>query len=112
MKYIFERNWNFIKPDQPIVLVNLRVQATVASGWQGLVRHGNQPQAGTAASTTARDVYIDGKMQTLPVYQRHQLAAHATIEGPAVIEEPSSCVIFKQGQSARVDDIGNLNIHL
>jgi N-methylhydantoinase A len=107
-----KRNWNFIKPDQPIVLVNLRVQATVASGWQGLVRHGNQPQAGTAASTTTRDVYIDGKMQTLPVYQRHQLAAHATIEGPAVIEEPSSCVIFKQGQSARVDDIGNLNIHL
>jgi N-methylhydantoinase A len=51
-------------------------------------------------------------MQALPVYQRSQLAAHATIQGPAVIEEPSSCVIFKQGQSASVDDIGNLNIHL
>jgi N-methylhydantoinase A len=106
-----KRNWNFIKPDQPIVLVNLRVQANVASGWQGLVRHGSTSSTGTASKAT-REVYIDGKMQTLPVYQRHQLAANATIQGPAVIEEPSSCVIFKQGQSARVDDIGNLNIHL
>jgi N-methylhydantoinase A len=107
-----KRNWNFIKPDQPIVLVNLRVQANVASGWHGLVRHADAAQANAAASTSTRQVYIDGKMQALPVYQRSQLAVHATIQGPAVIEEPSSCVIFKQGQSASVDDIGNLNIQL
>jgi N-methylhydantoinase A len=107
-----KRNWNFIKPDQPIVLVNLRVQANVASGWQGLVRQVEAGKHGATGSATTRHVYIDGKMQALPVYQRSQLAAHATIQGPAVIEEPSSCVIFKQGQSASVDDIGNLNIHL
>jgi len=107
-----KRNWNFIKPDQPIVLVNLRVQANVASGWHGLVRQVEAGKPGAAGSATTRHVYIDGKMQALPVYQRSQLAAHATIQGPAVIEEPSSCVIFKQGQSASVDDIGNLNIHL
>ena len=107
-----KRNWNFIKPDQPIVLVNLRVQANVASGWQGLVRHADESKLGTGGATPTRNVYIDGKMQALPVYQRTQLAPHATIQGPAVIEEPSSCVIFKQGQSASLDDIGNLNIHL
>jgi len=46
------------------------------------------------------------------VYQRSELAVNDTIHGPAVIEEPSSCVIFKLGQSASVDDIGNLNIQL
>jgi N-methylhydantoinase A len=107
-----KRNWNFIKPDQPIVLVNLRVQANVASGWQGLVRHADASKLGAGGATPTRNVYIDGKMQALPVYQRSQLAPHATIQGPAVIEEPSSCVIFKQGQSASLDDIGNLNIHL
>ena len=107
-----KRNWNFIKPDQPIVLVNLRVQANVASGWQGLVRHADESKLGAGGATPTRNVYIDGKMQALPVYQRTQLAPHATIQGPAVIEEPSSCVIFKQGQSASLDDIGNLNIHL
>ena len=101
-----------VPADQPIVLVNLRVQANVASGWQGLVRHADASQLGAGGATPTRNVYIDGKMQALPVYQRSQLAPHATIQGPAVIEEPSSCVIFKQGQSARVDDIGNLNIHL
>jgi N-methylhydantoinase A len=88
------------------------VQANVASGWQGLVRHADASKLGAGGATPTRNVYIDGKMQALPVYQRSQLAPHATIQGPAVIEEPSSCVIFKQGQSASLDDIGNLNIHL
>jgi N-methylhydantoinase A len=88
------------------------VQANVASGWQGLVRHADAAQSGATTNTPTRNVYIDGKMQALPVYQRHQLVAHATIDGPAVIEEPSSCVIFKHGQRASLDDIGNLNIHL
>ncbi len=107
-----KRNWNFIKPDQPIVLVNLRIQANINSGWRGLVKHAVTPKSSKLAATSIRNVYIDGQMQALPVYQRSELAPHDTIQGPAVIEEPSSCVIFKLGQSASVDDIGNLNIQL
>jgi N-methylhydantoinase A len=107
-----KRNWNFIKPNQPIVLVNLRIQANVNSGWRGLVKHAVTSKSTALASTRSRNVYIDGHMQSLPVYQRRELAVNDTIHGPAVIEEPSSCVIFKLGQSASVDDIGNLNIQL
>jgi N-methylhydantoinase A len=107
-----KRNWNFIKPDQPIVLVNLRIQANVNSGWRGLVKHAVTSKSTALASTSSRNVFIDGHMQSLPVYQRSELAVNDTIHGPAVIEEPSSCVIFKLGQSASVDDIGNLNIQL
>jgi N-methylhydantoinase A len=108
-----KRMWNFIKPDQPIVLVNLRVQAKVQSGWRGVVSQ--SVETPTTASVTAgrtRQVYIDGRMQALPTYQRNDLVADTALKGPAIIEEQSSCIIFKAGQTARIDAIGNLRIAL
>ncbi len=113
-----KRMWNFIKPDQPIVLVNLRVQAKVQSGWRGIVRQSGEVVSTAAAATASaqsgrtRQVYIDGRMQALPTYQRTQLVADSVITGPAIIEEQSSCIIFKAGQTARIDAIGNLRIAL
>jgi N-methylhydantoinase A len=69
------------------------------------------PQGGSRRQRT-RDVYIDGKMQALPVYRRADLDADLRVEGPAIIEEQSSCLIFKAGQTARVDPVGNLRIAL
>ncbi len=111
----FERNhkrmWNFIKADQPIVLVNLRLQATVQTGWRGIVS-----QAGTVRKSGAakkeRNVYVEGRMQPLPVHHRGDLAVDRPIEGPAIIEEQSSCIIFQRGQTARIDRAGNLRIAL
>ena len=111
----FERNhkrmWNFIKPDQPIVLVNLRVQATIPSGWRGVV-HQNTAINDALKQEKIRNVYIDGAMQALPTFQRSALAAGSVINGPAIIEEQSSCIIFKTGQTARIDPAGNLRIAL
>jgi N-methylhydantoinase A len=103
------RMWNFIKTDQPIVLVNLRVQARVRTGWRGLVR---QTAAAVASSKRSRQVYVDGKIQSLPVHQRIHLAAGDWVEGPAIIEEQSSCIVFKRGQTAHIDAVGNLRIAL
>ncbi len=109
-----KRMWNFIKPDQPVVLVNLRVQATIQSGWRGVVHQAvaNAVASPTVAPARTRQVYIDGCMRALRTYQRTQLLPDSIIEGPAIIEEPSSCIIFKAGQTARVDAIGNLRIAL
>jgi N-methylhydantoinase A len=109
--------WNFIKPDQPIVLVNLRVQAKVQSGWRGIVRQSEVVSKAaetnaTTQSTRTRQVYIDGRMHALPTYQRTQLVADSVVVGPAIIEEQSSCLIFKAGQTARIDAVGNLRISL
>ncbi|WP_298232572.1 hydantoinase/oxoprolinase family protein [uncultured Azohydromonas sp.] len=107
---VHQRMWNFIKPDQPIVLGNLRVQARVKTGWRGVVR-----QAAAAAGEAPgrwREVFVEGRMQRLPVHRRVDLAAGDRIEGPAIIEEHSSCVVFKRGQSAHIDAVGNLRIAL
>lgn len=111
----FERNhkrmWNFIKSDQPIVLVNLRAQATVQTGWRGIVDQasGQRAQAGAARE---RSVYLQGRMQSLRIHHRADLAPGMRLEGPAIIEEQSSCIVFKGGQTATVDEAGNLRIAL
>ncbi len=112
-----KRMWNFIKPDQPIVLVNLRVQAKVQSGWRGIVsQSGSTSVSGSknapALAGRTRQVYIDGRMQDLPTFQRTQLVMDSVVTGPAIIEEQSSCIIFKAGQTARIDAVGNLRIAL
>jgi N-methylhydantoinase A len=108
-----KRMWNFTKPNQPIVLVNLRVQASVRTGWRGVVQQsGAQVTAPAHLAPRTREVYIDGRMQALPTYQRSSLAPLAAIAGPAIIEEQSSCLIFKAGQTARIDAVGNLRISL
>jgi N-methylhydantoinase A len=108
-----KRMWNFTKPNQPIVLVNLRVQASVRTGWRGVVQQsGAQVTAPAHLAPRTREVYIDGRMQALPTYQRSSLAPLAVIAGPAIIEEQSSCLIFKAGQTARIDAVGNLRISL
>jgi N-methylhydantoinase A len=106
-----KRMWNFTKPNQPIVLVNLRVQASVRTGWRGVVQQSTAHNAAHVAQRS-REVYVDGRMQALPTYQRAHLAPLAVIEGPAIIEEQSSCLIFKAGQTARIDAVGNLRISL
>lgn len=106
-----KRMWNFIKPDQPIVLVNLRVQATIKSGWRGVVHQEAALNSATKPEKT-RNVYFDGGMQALPTFQRSALSAESVISGPAIIEEQSSCIIFKAGQTARIDAVGNLRIAL
>jgi N-methylhydantoinase A len=103
-----KRMWNFIKPDQPVILTNLRLQASVRSGWRGTARAARQ----TPGTPGARSVVLDGQTQTLPVYQRSWLAEGERIEGPAIIEEASSCIVFKAGQHAQVDAAGYLHIHL
>jgi N-methylhydantoinase A len=107
---VHRRMWNFIKADQPIVLGNVRVQARLRTGWRGLVKQ----DAASASSTPkrTRQVFVDGAMQALPVHQRAALVPGDRLEGPAVIEEPSSCVVFKRGQSAHIDAVGNLRITL
>ncbi len=108
-----KRMWNFTKPNQPIVLVNLRVQASVRTGWRGVVRQSSASIAAPAhLEPRTREVYIDGRMLALPTYQRSNLATLAVIAGPAIIEEQSSCLIFKAGQTARIDAVGNLRISL
>lgn len=105
-----QRLWNFVSKDKPIVVANLRLQLIATSGWRGGVAHSDEETS--VAPIRTRDVYIDGSVRALPVFARSRLPVGAQIEGPAVIEEHSSCAVLKSSHTARVDDDLNLVIEL
>jgi N-methylhydantoinase A len=53
----------------------------------------------------------DGYVET-PVYDGVRLAAGATIEGPALIEEPFTVVVLPPGTSATLDALGNYTVRV
>jgi N-methylhydantoinase A len=105
-----QRLWNFVSQDKPIVVANLRLQVIATSGWRGGMALLDQQAA--VAPIRTRDVYIDGNVRRLPVFARSRLPIGARIDGPAVIEEHSSCAVLKASHTARVDDDLNLVIEL
>lgn len=107
-----QRLWNFVSADKPIVVANLRMQVVTQTGWRGGVAESAKAAASEPKSKTTREVYFDGARHTLPVYQRSALAVGARVEGPAVIEEHSSCAVLKTEQNAVVDEALNLVIEL
>jgi N-methylhydantoinase A len=113
LKLAFEdahaRLWNFVSSDRPIMVANLRIQLVAPTGWRGTTGGGGTVDD---ARTGLRAVHLDGDEQQLTVFSRAAIPVGARIQGPAVIEEPSSCVVLKASQTAIVDESLNLVIEL
>ena len=105
-----KRLWNFDKPDQPVIVNNLRVEGRATTGWRGALHLGSTEAR--PEPWRERQLYLDGAFRQLPVYRRRDLPVGAELQGPAVIEEQSSCVVLGAGDTARVDDALNLLIEL
>ena len=98
-------------PDQPVEVVNYRVQAigvvppvsaaTIADADDGAERAlaGSRPAYFAAAGEGLVDV---------PVYQRERLRAGDRLAGPAIVEQYDSTTVVCPGQTAAVDRFGNL----
>ena len=107
------RQWNFIKQDQPIICVNIRARAEAKTGWRGTIRSGG----GTVGSeplqpSHQRSLYISGEMIGVPVFKRGSLREGDRVNGPAVIEEASSCLVVNAGHVAYLDSFSNLIVDL
>jgi N-methylhydantoinase A len=105
-----QRQWNFVSKDKPVVVANVRLQLITSTGWRGGVA---RPDAAAQPKPVRRrDVYIEGGVHSLPVFARAEIPVGAHVEGPAVIEEHSSCAVLKASHVARVDPDLNLVIEL
>ncbi|SDF58678.1 hydantoinase/oxoprolinase family protein [Thalassobaculum litoreum] len=61
------------------------------------------------AQETTRDVWFeDGGWQVTPIYRRERLPEGAAFDGPAIVAQFDSTTVIEPGQSARLDDFGNL----
>lgn len=102
-----ERTYTFTLPDNGIEFVTYQVSAHVAQNLPDLSRYA--PRSGvTMREKERRQVYFDGGWRETAIYERAELPADQPVNGPAVIEEPSSTTVVHPGQRARVDSFGNL----
>ncbi len=95
-------------PDGAVELVNARLIA------YGIVdKPAAEPHRGHADSDarpgSRRRVWFGGAACDCPVWEREQLAAGATVDGPAIVEEFGATTVVPPGWSGTVDAHGNLH---
>ncbi len=104
---VHERVYGYAyRGEQPVELVNLRVQAV------GTVHRPTlAPAAGGSAGAEpvgTREVHFDGTSIETPIYRREDLGVGVSIEGPGIVEEFGSTTVVFPGWRLGVDEFGNL----
>ena len=94
--------------DEPVEAVHWKVTAVWPGAGVTLARLGERSSA--APLKEWRMVYFpETKGYTrCPIYDRRALVSGATIDGPAVIEDPESTAVLLPGDHARTDPFGNV----
>ena len=102
-----QRHWNFVQPDRPVRAVNIRLRVAGQMG-----RHITGDDAGRGGAgpkpTGEAKIYLDGGFRTVPRYRRADLRAGDVLDGPIVVEEPSTRLPIDAGDRLRVDADRNL----
>ena len=94
-------------------MLTLRI-AAVGSMLRPTARRLEPSRTSEKALRGHRPVYYEESKDYLktPIFERTVLGAGLSLEGPAVIEEMDSTTIIRPGQTAEVDDFGNIVISL
>ena len=96
-------------PGAPLEIVNWKVEATgPETGLQRGYRMITENAEDGDAHKGTRRAWFGTAAHDCPVYDRYRLAAGATIKGPSLVEERESTCVIGPGETARVDDAGNL----
>ena len=99
-----------IKEESDIVeFTTWKVRAIGDTGGAARSSHALAPQQGIPQPKSRRPVYLDPRsgMKDVPVFDGSALGAGAAIDGPAVIEQPTTTLLLLEGQRARTDSGGN-----
>ncbi|WP_294621382.1 hydantoinase B/oxoprolinase family protein [uncultured Roseovarius sp.] len=98
------QRFGFHSPERDILFDMLSVEAIGETG-----------QAPSAAMPSGQGnpkaqipVHIENGYTDIPLYDRDDLNANTTVQGPAIITEPTGTNMVEPGWSARVDAMGNL----
>jgi N-methylhydantoinase A len=105
-----ERRFGYQRPDARLEIVNIRLK--VIAGSQPLILE-QLPAADNVREPKAvgeKDVWFEGLPQRAGMYQREDLTAMQTIDGPAVIFQYDSTIVIPPMWQASVDGYGNLMI--
>ena len=100
-----ERARGYRLADEPVEIVTARLTATVPGDEPEITHEGNKGE-----EREVREAFFEGRFRETPVFEREQIAAGTTVEGPTIFEGGESTVVVKPGWSARMDDRGTLTL--
>ena len=97
--------------DTPVEFVTFRLTATARVSRPELRKLEADGRSIEAARKEKRmvDFAEDGTHETT-IYERQSLPPDAILEGPVIVEEPTSTTLVHPGQRLRVDEFGFLRI--
>ncbi len=98
----YRERYGYAPPARPIELVSLRVVASARRGPPPAPPAPARPA--TARPVRYRRAHFAGGWRRTPVFARHELAAGARFEGPALVFERHSATVVEPGWRCRVDD--------
>lgn len=105
---VHERTYAF-KLDNPIEIVNYRVSGIIKVKKVPIRKITHVNKAGNI-KLGRRKVYYNGNYEEWEVYDKRLLSPNYIIQGPAIIEEPTSTAIILEKQRGTLDEYGNLII--
>jgi N-methylhydantoinase A len=107
-----EQRFSHSAPEEDCEVVSLRVTVIGVVNKPPLVR-ADAGAAGRVEPRGTRRVYTEADgWQEWPSYARASLAPGATIEGPALVDEPGTTTVVEPGDRLTVDEYGNLHVQL
>lgn len=102
-------------PDQPVEVVNYRVEAVGVVPHVELSRLDDAQGPVEEARVGSRDAYFaseSDQLVSVPVYQRERLRAGHRFTGPALVDQYDSTTVVCPEQAVTVDKLGNLVVEL
>ncbi|WP_433634251.1 hydantoinase/oxoprolinase family protein [Halomicrococcus sp. NG-SE-24] len=98
--------------DDPPQVVHFRVRA-IGENDKPALEPVDASSSGDLSPADTREAYCFARESetSFDIYDRDQFAPGDRIDGPAVVQEPTTTVVFHSDQTAKVDDYGHIIIH-
>lgn len=108
-----EREYSFADPDMPVELYQIGLTAIGEIDNPPFAKYEVKPHDAEPAARN-RDVYFEaaGGWLDTPVYARDELQAGAKLSGPAIIDQLDATTVVPPGDTAEIDEWGNIRIHI
>ena len=109
---LYQEHYGHSAPEEPVVIVNLRLTAIGAAANRLSLRASFQKD--DKGKKGLRQVTFDGAQGPVlcPIFLRSGLSAGERLQGPAVVEEIGSTILIYPGDVASVNEFGHLSIEI
>ena len=105
-----EREYSFRLEDSPVEIVNFHVTGIVKAKKVAIKEKRNHNVSVEDAIKEQRKVFFNGESTVLPVMDRDKLPTGIEIDGPMIVEDPTTTVLVLGSQKLKVDKYGNIII--